>query len=120
MTTAPSDVRVAGPLLPYVDGFCAELADRGYTPLSAANQVRVLAHLSRWLAAQRLKVGELTPERVEAFGQARRAQGYTCWLSARGVAPLLDYLRKTGWRQRRSHRNRRALWRSCSRPTAPI
>lgn len=79
--TDPSHVRVTGPLAPYVDGFCAQLADLGYTPLSAA---------------ERLDVGQLTPERVEAFLRARRAQGYTCWLSQRGLGPLLGYLRRVG------------------------
>ncbi len=45
-------VRVGGPLEPYAAGFVVELARLGYTPLSAANQMRVMAHLSCWLAAQ--------------------------------------------------------------------
>lgn len=86
-------VRVIGPLAPYVDGFGAELAALGYTPLSAASQVRVMAHLSRWLEGQGLGGGDLTAERVEQFLAARRAEGYTCRLSPRGLGPLLGWLR---------------------------
>lgn len=48
----PSRVRVTGPLVPYVEGFCGELAEEGYTPASAARQVQLMAHLSRWLSSQ--------------------------------------------------------------------
>jgi site-specific recombinase XerD len=96
MTSKASPVRVTGPLAAQADGFRVELAGRGYTPLSAANQLRVMAHLSRWLASHELSAEDLTVERVEAFLEARRAEGYTCWLSQRGLAPLLVYLRGQG------------------------
>ena len=50
----PSRVRVTGPLAEYADGFAAQLAEVGYTPLSAANQLRVMARLSRWLVVSGL------------------------------------------------------------------
>jgi site-specific recombinase XerD len=96
MTSKASPVRVAGPLAVHADGFRGELIGRGYTPLSAANQLRVMAHLSRWLANHELSPEDLTVERVEAFLEVRRVEGYTCWLSRRGLAPLLDYLRGQG------------------------
>jgi integrase len=52
-----------------------------------------MAHVSRWLVGQSLDVGDLTPERVKEFLVARRAAGYTLWLSNKGVAPLLSHLR---------------------------
>jgi integrase/recombinase XerD len=88
-----SRVRVSGPLAEFAAGFAAYLAGAGYTPLSAANQVRVLAHLSRWMEDRGFAPGELTGQRVRDFLAARRVAGYTCWLSERGVAPLLGYLR---------------------------
>jgi integrase/recombinase XerD len=91
-----SRVRVSGPLAEYAAGFAAHLAGAGYTPLSAANQVRLLAHLSRWLEDRGLAPGELTGQRVQEFLAARRAAGYTCRLSERGLAPLLDCLRGLG------------------------
>jgi site-specific recombinase XerD len=83
-------------LAPYAEGFAAELAVQGYTPLSAANQLRLLAHVSRWLASQGLSPAELTTAPVERFLVSRRQAGYICWLSPRGVAPLLGYLRHLG------------------------
>lgn len=50
--TSPSWARVDGPLAPYADGFRAELERLGYTPLTAATHVRLMAHLSRWLAPE--------------------------------------------------------------------
>ena len=91
-----SRVRVSGPLAGYAAVFAAYLAGAGYTPLSAANQVRVLAHLSRWLEDRGFDPGELTGLRVQEFLAARRAAGYTCWLSERGLAPLLGCLRGLG------------------------
>jgi integrase/recombinase XerD len=92
----PARVRVSGPLAPYAEGFAAELAAQGYTPLSAANQLRVLAHVSRWLASQGLPPTEFRAALVERFLASRHQAGYTCWLSQRGVAPLLGYLRHLG------------------------
>lgn len=96
MTTPASPVSVTGPLADQAAGFLSELLDLGYTPLSAANQVRVVAHLSRWLEGERLEPAELTPERIDAFLQARRSAGYTCWGSARGLARVLAHLRGKG------------------------
>ena len=92
--TRPTDVRVLGALAPYHRGFCAELAALGYAPLSASNLVGLMAHLSRWLRRHRLHPHELTPDRIAQFLHARRRRGYTCWLSERGLRPLLDYLRR--------------------------
>jgi integrase/recombinase XerD len=91
-----SRVQVRGPLSVYAAGFAAYLAGAGYTPLSAANQVRVLAHLSRWMEDRGLDAAELTGPRAEEFLAARRAAGYTGWLSVRGLAPLLECLRGLG------------------------
>jgi integrase/recombinase XerD len=91
-----SRVRVSGPLAGFAGGFAAYLAGAGYTPLSAVNQVRLLAHLSRWMEGRGLAPGELTGQRAEEFLAARRAAGYTSRLSARGLAPLLGFLRGVG------------------------
>jgi hypothetical protein len=52
--------------------------------------------LSRWLERERLEPGELTVERVGAFLAARRAAGYSSWLSVRSMALPLEYLRELG------------------------
>jgi len=89
----PSRVRVTGPLAPFADGFAAELSRQGYRPNAAADQLRLMAHLSRWLAAHALDAAALTPPVMEAFLAARRSQGYTLWLSPKALAPLARYLR---------------------------
>jgi len=55
-----------------------------------------MAHLSRWLVDRGLDEHALTSSVVEEFLQARRVAGYRQWLSARGMAPLLDHLRDVG------------------------
>ena len=89
-------VRVDGPLEALAAGFGEELAGLGFAPLSAAGHLWVMAHLSRWLGERGLVPGELTPERAGEFLADRRAAGYVHWCSARGLAPLLGYLRRVG------------------------
>jgi site-specific recombinase XerD len=83
-------------LEPYRLGFEVVLADAGFTPLSAASQVRLMRHLSIWLEARGLEVSDLVPAVVLEYVAHRRADGYTCWLSVRGLMPLLTYLRGLG------------------------
>jgi len=92
----PSRVRVTGPLAPHAAGFRQALTQQGYTPHSASSQLQLMAHTSRWLAGCGLGVGELTPDRVEEFLAHRRAEGYTLWLSAKAMVPMLGYLRGLG------------------------
>lgn len=94
MDNRATRVRVNGPLAPYADGFRATLAERGYTPSSAAGQLQLMAHVSRWLAQQGRDGSDLVPAVVAEFLQTRRAAGYGHWLSVRGLAPLLGYLRE--------------------------
>jgi integrase/recombinase XerD len=91
-----SKVKVFGPLVPFVAGFHDELERQGYTPLGAECQLRVMAHVSRWMAGRKIGPSELTTARVEQFLRARRRAGYTLWLSPKGVAPLLAHLRALG------------------------
>lgn len=87
---------VVGPLEPYRVGFERALADAGYTALSAANQVGVMRHLSLWLEERDRLAADLVPVVVQEYLAQRRAEGYTCWLSVRGLTPLLTYLRGLG------------------------
>ena len=79
-----------------VAGFRRELERLGYRPNPVCDQLRLMAHVSRWLEARGLGVEELTPARVEEFLAHRRAEGYTLWLSAKAMVPMLDYLRGLG------------------------
>jgi integrase/recombinase XerD len=92
----PSRVRLTGPLAVFGEGFTGELAWLGYKPNAAADQLRLMAHLSRWMDAGRLEPAGLTPEVARAFLAARRAEGYVLWLSPKALAPLLGYLRRLG------------------------
>jgi integrase/recombinase XerD len=96
MLINPSQIRVPGPLSTFSAGFADELAYQGYTPNSARFQIWLIAHLSRWLANEGLGVGDLRPAELERFLRARRASGYTQYLSIRALRPLLNYLRSLG------------------------
>jgi integrase/recombinase XerD len=89
-------IRVTGPLQAHARGFSEQLTELGYTRLSAADQLRLMAHLSRWLASRGLDAGQLTPQRAEQFLRARRRAGHASRLSQRGLTPLLGYLRGQG------------------------
>ena len=94
--SSPSRVRLSGPLVGYAVGFRADLEAQGYRRNVVANQLQLFAHVSRWLESKGLGPQHLTGERVAEFLSARRSAGYTLWLSEKGVAPLLTYLRSVG------------------------
>ena len=96
MLINPSRVRVQGPLAAFAAGFADELARQGYRPCAARNQMRLLAHLSRWLMSEGFGAGELRAAEVERFLDARRAAGRSFLLSAKAMGPILGYLRGLG------------------------
>ena len=89
-------VRITGPLAPHARGMADELARLGFTDVSARCQLGLVAHLSRWLAAAGLGTAALTVSMAEAYLAARRAAGYTVYLTPKALAPLLGYLRGLG------------------------
>lgn len=46
-------VRVSGPLEEFAEGFAAELSGLGYSPRGGEAQLRLMAHLSRWMLERR-------------------------------------------------------------------
>jgi site-specific recombinase XerD len=92
----PCWARVEGPLAPYVAGFRGELERLGYTPLTSAGHVRLMAHLSRWMIAEGVPAAGLTPARVDAYFARRRAAGYVNSVTGRSLRPLLEHLRRLG------------------------
>lgn len=96
MTKQVPVVVVHGPLAGLADQFRVALRAAGYTPLSAANQLRLMAHVSRWMASESVGVGELTDGLLDRFLVVRREAGYTGWLSRRGLGPLVELLRSEG------------------------
>jgi site-specific recombinase XerD len=94
--TDPARVRVDGPLEPYAQGFRRTLADRGYSPNTVACHLRLMGHLSRWLAGQGMDGSALEPVVVDAYLAHRRAGGYATYHTGRALQPLLGYLRERG------------------------
>ena len=92
MLIDPSRVRVRGPLAPFATGFAEELARQGYTPLSARNQMWLMAHLSRWLMSEGIGACDLSAANLERFLCARRASGCKRLRSIKATRPLLAYL----------------------------
>lgn len=90
----PCWAHVRGPLEPYAERLRGELERQGYTPLSAAGHLRLVAHLSRWMIREGLSVSVLTPATVDAYFAERRAAGYCSSLTARSLRPLLDCLQE--------------------------
>lgn len=92
----PSRVHMTGPLAVHQVGLWSDLLSLGYARFSARNLLRVAAHLSRWLQARHLSPPDLTADRIDAFLRDRRAAGYTCWRTPKGLEPILRYLRSVG------------------------
>jgi integrase/recombinase XerD len=94
MSGKPSTVRIYGPLQPYAHGFAADLFRQGYAEGTVIHHLYLLAHLSTWLTEQRLDPMRLSRERAAEFLRDRRAGGKMNRSSPRGLAPLLQYLRR--------------------------
>lgn len=95
-TTKVCEVKVVGPLAPFTAMFQVKLKESGYPPLTTVVELRLMAHLSCWLEAGHLAVGDLTSERLEQFLAAQRAGGCGRPCTLKGLAPLLDMLRALG------------------------
>lgn len=88
-------VRVRGPLEELAGRFDAALVGQGFTAKSRVNQVRLLAHLSRWLGTQAVAPGGLTAGKVEEF-LAERRRTYTGLFSRKALGPVLAWLARQG------------------------
>jgi integrase len=87
---------VTGPLAGHAEGFREDLLGQGYSWGSAAHQIHLMAHVSRWLEASGLGPADLSDSAARRFAAARRADGYAAMRSASALAPLLGYLRGLG------------------------
>jgi integrase len=83
-------------LAAFAPGFVADLVARGYRPGPAADQLRLMGDVSRWLAERGLGAGDLTVSVARRFAAERRAAGRRRLVSPRALCPLLDYLRGLG------------------------
>ena len=91
----PSRVVVSGPLSLFMSGFREDLGRCGYRPGTAAKQLQLMAHLSRWMAAHDLALAALGKVQIEQFVSERRAS-HRHLASALALEPLLGYLRGLG------------------------
>lgn len=89
-------VRVVGPLEPWAGALMTLLTARGYAPLTRMTHLRVMTHLSKWLAARELDVEGLSTARVEEYLVQRRTDGYTSFCTRACLAPLLEVLGTAG------------------------
>jgi site-specific recombinase XerD len=87
---------VVGPLEAYQAGFGAALTGAGYTPLSAANHLGLMRHVSIWLEERDKTAADLVSAVVDRYLADRRADGHTHRVTLRGLTPLLAYLRGLG------------------------
>ena len=92
----PSRVSVSGPFAAFREGFLRSLLKWGYTPESAANQLHLMAHLSRWLAGESRDVHALSENDLQRYFQLRRHDGYTHCVSRKAMLPMLTHLRAVG------------------------
>lgn len=81
-----------GPLVPFAGGYERKLLGLGHKPGAVQHYLGLMGQLNRWLAGEGLRVGDLTPAKVEEFLGARRAGGRRRVPTLASVAPLLDYL----------------------------
>ena len=88
-------VRVSGPLARYAPGFVAVLVEVGYRPNAAAVQLRLLAHLSRWLEREGIDPGDVREPEIERFREEDLAPVRSLRIAG-GLVPLLAYLRGLG------------------------
>lgn len=92
---SPKDGVLPGPLTEHAAGFAAELHRQGFTPLSVVHQLRLAAHLSRWMQDRSVDLGQLTADWVDEFLVERRTT-HTNRYSHRSLRPLLGFLNELG------------------------
>ena len=90
------NIRISGPLEPYVSGVWSHLIAQGYTPLTSRNLLRLVSHLSRWLVDVKVRLSDLTREHVKLFFEERRRLGCRSYFTPRSLSSILQYLEAMG------------------------
>lgn len=91
-----TNVKITGPLAPYLPRILNFLSLKSYSPLSAVNLVRLTSHFSGWLERRRISPEMLTYEQIDAYFQYRRRIGRTGFISRRALSPILECLSEEG------------------------
>jgi len=85
----------SGPLGAYLEPYAARLHAQQFTRESAREQLRLVAHFSRWLDQRQVTAGQVTPQHAQDYLRVRTRQGTR---RANGAAAaltrLLDLLRE--------------------------
>ena len=84
-------VQVSGPLERWASGFASRMASQGYCWLLIRRALLVLAFVSNWLGARRLRPGNVTAEHLARLRQARRGDD-----NRRALSKVLEFLRAAG------------------------
>ena len=95
LSDTPQRVQIHGPLAEHASAFEAALLRSGFLPSSAVGQMRLVAHLSRWLESNGSTLPDLTNEQIDAFLQEREAT-HTALFTRRALQHLLNWLAETG------------------------
>lgn len=82
-----------GVLGAHLDGFCAQLVERGYRRPTIRHALWVLSRLAAWMASTHVAVCDLDERRMDAFLDARRRRGRPWRRLRRALHQLLEWLR---------------------------
>ncbi|MPY85494.1 MAG: integrase, partial [Actinophytocola sp.] len=88
--------RKPGRMGPFIEGYRDWLASRGYTSATVINMLAMASVLGRWLDSHDLAPADLDRAAISEFRGAMRAGGRRYVPGARGLDPLLDYLKHVG------------------------
>jgi site-specific recombinase XerD len=91
-TSKVTKVEIEGPLTPFVAAYRSRLEESGYTPLTIVNELRRVAHLSRWMQVGRLGASDLRIAHVEQFLAPRRAARGSRACSFQGLVPMIEVI----------------------------
>jgi site-specific recombinase XerC len=81
---------------PFIGGYRAWLAGRGYTAGTIVNMLAMAGGLGRWMDARGIAPSDLDQSVITEFRGARRAAGMRCVPGAHGLDRLLEYLNDRG------------------------
>lgn len=87
-----SKVLMVGPLMPFAADFSSRLKACGYAPLTIVNELRVMAHLSRWMETGDLTMADLSSELLQDYEASVRASGRRFMSSNGSLVPLRQVL----------------------------
>jgi site-specific recombinase XerD len=88
--------RKPGAMGPFIEGYRAWLAKRGYSPGTVIHLLAMAGALGRWMNTGDIAIGDLNRAVIAEFRRARRASGMRWVPGARGLDPLLEFLGQQG------------------------